>query len=544
MVKPLDYILTPGEAQQLTHFIAARGHQPTLLKSLSSEPTEHDEVPFKTDDDYALARVLPAVSRRTLRIFAFVFAATSVTENALTIALKRRWPTFKPASAMRLALFVASYSAVYRLSLRYLLVALPKLVARRYPRMRGASVSRDSERRTTKRSLYSRGMLRLLSSPYLPPALAGLLAGPTILLDASGQRRITVVLYALTRSIQAAYDGMIQSEWLPATLRERRLLWGGHILFALCNAQLLHAFVFHPDCFPKAYSDFILGHSKVYIPSKPAFLPPAASWPTPRETVNTIAKIASDKKPYPAFDSPLLHPEAGKSMLPADGRFDTVKPILDMLAHPGHTRLVSAILHPAEPSGWETFKAHMSAELPPSLRFMSILSGLGMLLRYKKVLRDPENAVYSFVTSTLGGSIFLSGAIGSAWASIDLFGKYLSPRTLPKERWYLQGFLAGLFVLFQRNRATDLAIYTARLSIQSAWQIAVKRRRVKPIPNGEAIYFALSTALLMALFEVKPKSIRSGLIQSLLTQIIGPSKAASKPQPEETEEGESDEGSQ
>lgn len=58
---------------------------------------------------------------------------------------------------------------------------------------------------------------------------------------------------------------------------------------------------------------------------------------------------------------------------------------------------------------------------------------------------------------------------------------------LPTKRFYIQGFLAGLWValvdvgLNGAGRATDLGMYTARLAIQCAWDVWVKQGRVKNV---------------------------------------------------------------
>lgn len=89
--------------------------------------------------------------------------------------------------------------------------------------------------------------------------------------------------------------------------------------------------------------------------------------------------------------------------------------------------------------------------------------------------------------------------------------------------------MAGLWVyLVPAQRATDLGIYSARMAIQTAWEVGVKenkwrsrrcvslaprpeqlmsKRKMKLIPvmtrrNGEILYFAAAMGVLMSAYEV------------------------------------------
>lgn len=121
------------------------------------------------------------------------------------------------------------------------------------------------------------------------------------------------------------------------------------------NAILLHAFVYAPSTFPQAYSSFILRFSSAYLPSPPSASTP---WPTPRALVDAIA--TSSHLHYPAFISPLLHPSSKKGFIvhvEGTGRkiLETIRPVLDDRAHPGHSRLTCAFLHPEEVGCWDVF---------------------------------------------------------------------------------------------------------------------------------------------------------------------------------------------
>jgi len=111
----------------------------------------------------------------------------------------------------------------------------------------------------------------------------------------SDQLRVTIAIYALSRAAEFAYnlaedEGLIWgkegSKW------ERPWWWGSWMIFPFTSGQLLHAFVFDRDCFPKAYGDFILKYSPQYVQYRPKDYPSNLPWPDTLETVDNLAEIA------------------------------------------------------------------------------------------------------------------------------------------------------------------------------------------------------------------------------------------------------------
>lgn len=72
--------------------------------------------------------------------------------------------------------------------------------------------------------------------------------------------------------------------------------------------------------------------------------------------------------------------------------------------------------------------------------------------------------------------------------------------------------MAGLWVALTSigtsggGRATDLAMYSGRMAVQTAWEVAVKYGRVRNVVNGEVMYFAGGMGILMALIEASRPS--------------------------------------
>ena len=94
----------------------------------------------------------------------------------------------------------------------------------------------------------------------------------------------------------------------------------------------------------------------------------------------------------------------------------------------------------------------------------------------------PSTGLTRALSSTVLSSAMVSLSLGTAWSSICLFQQYLPRTFLPTKRWLLQGFLAGLWVrLVGKARSTDLGMYAARMAVQTGWEVAVTRRRVKNV---------------------------------------------------------------
>ena len=61
----------------------------------------------------------------------------------------------------------------------------------------------------------------------------------------------------------------------------------------------------------------------------------------------------------------------------------------------------------------------------------------------------------------------------------------------------------------------------ARLSVDSAWKVGVKRRWWKGIKNGDVCLFVVSLAVVNALYEVSPRSVNSGVARKGLGVLRG-----------------------
>ncbi|KAK4054664.1 hypothetical protein OIO90_003476 [Microbotryomycetes sp. JL221] len=478
----LAYVLTRKEYDRLSAKLESSLHVQLPSTSLSSRANSHE------------TRYETTVSRESIRVFALVYSVAALYDVLVNLIRKRGLSSTLrsavSASALRLASFVASYSAVYRLSLPRLEQALPRLSP------------------------------KALSSPRLPPFVAAMLASPTMLLESRGQRRVTLALYALTRGLHVVVN-VAQNKGLAP--KEQKWWFGGHLIFALSNAQLLHSFVYDVNAFPAQYGNFILRYSKAYLPVKPASLSAGAPWPNPRQLVDAIEAASRDK--WPAYSTPLLHGNNAYKSILSNETLRHVLPVLTEKAHPAHERLSCAILHPEERRCWRVFERFVRGEFVGASKFFGALALVGMLTRWKKLLRQPEELIYNATLSTLSSSAFLSLSLGTAWGTICAFQHYIPNKLLPTKRFYIQGFLAGLWVsLVPAARRVDLGLYSMRIALQCAWDVAVSRNRVKNIPGGELLYLSFAMGVLMSCHDLNPALLKSRLVKASLRRLGGPSK--------------------
>jgi len=143
------------------------------------------------------------------------------------------------------------------------------------------------------------------------------------------------------------------------------------------------------------------------------------------------------------------------------------------------------------------------------------------LARYRTFLDAPLSAINNLAKSILRMSLFISGAIGTSWASTCL-SQNLLPRTfMPTQRWFLGGFLGGLWAFLERKKGRANFLYTLRMSIDSLWKVGVKKAWWRGIKNGDVLLFVVSLATVNVLYEVSPRSVNSGVARKGLGVLRG-----------------------
>lgn len=164
--------------------------------------------------------------------------------------------------------------------------------------------------------------------------------------------------------------------------------------------------------------ELILSRSSAYIAPRPDNLPSAVAWPSKREIAHHVALLSTPTKTssaFPTFLSPSLS-ALQPSPFPTS-QYTSINPVLDFSpAHPAHTQLLCAILHPTEPSCKRNFLRFWASEWKASARFVSIFLAAVNVLKWRSWKRDPEGSLFTFAMSVIQGATVISGSIGSAWA--------------------------------------------------------------------------------------------------------------------------------
>ena len=96
-------------------------------------------------------------------------------------------------------------------------------------------------------------MSKVLTSP-LTPAIGASLAGYALVVAPNNDFRVVIAIYVASRAAEFGYNALEADGWF-----EKRPWWfGSWMLMPPVMGQLLHAFVFDRDCFPKV-CDFKAG---------------------------------------------------------------------------------------------------------------------------------------------------------------------------------------------------------------------------------------------------------------------------------------------
>ncbi|EMR69023.1 hypothetical protein MGN70_000239 [Eutypa lata] len=443
---------------------------------------------------------------RTIRHALRVFIATGLGMKAYEVAMarlkggkdaattKKREPFYK-STTLRLSLSLSTILLLYRLLFRFLHRLRAHLLDP------SAAPFRDRNPRTS----------QTLTSPYAP-AVGASLAGLALGIYPSRQLRVSVAIYAMFRALEFGWN-LLEDEgaiwgWKtraggrgPAK-RERPWWWGSWLLQPFAFGQLLHATVFDRECAPTGLVDLIWKGTSTYLHVPPKDLPSGVHWPGPWDIVDNLAQMA--KLNWPPYVPPTLFPN--QPTLPPS--LTAVAPLTDR-AHPLITSLSCATLHPSDPSCLRAYLTFWARSFPSIGRTLLLFYSVLMLPRFRALYHAPVQLVGRMLARALRVSAFATGAISTAWASICLFQTWL-PRALllPTQRFFLGGFLAGLWAFVDRARGRPFFLYSARASVDSLWKVGVKRRWWKAMRGGDVWIFVVALAVTGAVYERDARAVR------------------------------------
>ncbi|KAI2617952.1 hypothetical protein GGS26DRAFT_575543 [Hypomontagnella submonticulosa] len=419
---------------------------------------------------------------------------------------KKKQPFYK-SSGLRLSLSLSTILLLYRLLFRFLSRLRAHLLDP------SAAPFRNRNPRTA----------QTLTSPYAP-AVGASLAGLALGIYPSQQLRVTVAIMVMFRALEFGWNlfedqGMIWGWKMRAggkgmIKRERPWWWGSWMLQPFAFGQLLHAAVFDRESSPVGFIDFIWKSSTTYLHNAPNNLPVGVKWPNAWDIADNLAQMA--KLNWPPFISPALFPD--QPTLPPS--LTALAP-LTAQAHPLITSLSCATLHPSDPSCLRTYLTFWVRSFPRMGRFFLLFYSVLMLPRYKLLYNSPLNLLNRLLSRVLGVSTFATGAISTAWASICFFQTWFPRTFLPTQRFFLGGFLAGLWAWVERKEGRSVFLYSARTSVDSLWKVGVKRRWWRAMKGGDVWVFVLALAVTGAVYERDARAIREARVRKGVSWVRG-----------------------
>jgi hypothetical protein len=495
MVQPaLQYALSAREYELLRSYITTKG--PSTSKR--SFPLYLQPPGISHDHN-------TSTFRSALRVYLFTTLSLK-SLLALRLRLFARRSRLKPPKPLipspnRLALSLAAILFLHRTLFRF------------FSRLR---LQLLHEKTTVIRERYPR-LFSALTSKFAP-AVGGSLAGLALGIYPAVQLRLTFAIYTGARSLEFLYNAIAS-----ARLINPPWWFGSWMLFALSQGQLLHAFVFDRDCFPAAYSDFILKYTPEYIQPRPSKISPKTAWPSQSQIVDSLASMAESN--WPTFTSPLLHPST-PSILHLPPGINPVISNITSRASPLITSLSCALIHPSSPSCLLAYLRQNLLALPQLCRFFTLYYGAFSLLRWRKFVADPIPSFNRLAGQILRTTAAISGAIGASWGSICLFGMLFPRSFLPRFRFVLGGLLGGCFGFLDRSGAGRTnSLYASRVSAESLWKVGVKHRWWRGVKGGDVYVFVVGLAVLNCALDWQgEKGVDSGVVRGLLGLMRGDSE--------------------
>ena len=504
----LRYTISPREYELLQHFLTSRAPRRVPKRTPSPTPPapKTENGPKACEAGSATMRGRSDETAASVRAAIRMFAILYLGLRGWQTFIQRLAPRPRPAGARpharfhntRIALSLSSILFFHRTLYRFL------------RRIRVALLAPDSEafRRRNPQVTHT------LTSRYTPAvgaAMSGVLLGTC----PAEQLRLTVAIYLFTRSLEFGFNALEENGylWRPQKAGGVARPWwfGSWMLAPVAFGQLLHAFVFHRDCFPESVGRFTMQHSPGYIQTRPADYKSDTRWPGAFDIVDALATIS--RLHWPAFLSPVLFPNHEETLPMAIAH---IAPITAS-AHPATLHTSCALLHPHDPSCASVYLKHFATCYPSMVRFVGAIYGAFALFAYRSLLKDPITFINRLSARILRVALFHTGAIGTAWASICLFSHLFPRNFLPTQRWFLGGFLAGLWGFVMRRGDRGHLLYATRLSLDSLVKLGKKHGWWRWSKHGDVLLFTSSLVLLDVIFEAHPASVRGAMVRKAVS---------------------------
>ncbi|KAF8960103.1 hypothetical protein BGZ46_001639 [Entomortierella lignicola] len=297
---------------------------------------------------------------------------------------------------------------------------------------------------------------------------SGAIAGLSILIE-NHERRVTFAQQMFIRSMQGVYHaGKHRGQF---SFRH-----GDALLFALASAQVMYAYTMYPDTIPKEFFGFMVKTARV----------PAESLAVNR---NTVRGFPLDLKQVRALV---------ERHRPTKMTIETVSNMSENVSV-----VPCAVLHPwidsCQKNNIERF-TQVTKEIFPvyaTLNFVPLV-----VLRMKRLLKDPVNVMSKTTFNTLRSSIFLAIFVAGYQTQICTHRNLLKaglPLGNSKYLYWLFGLVcAGTSIMVeQESRRAELAMYVLPKAAESIYKILYSKKLVKGIKHWEVMMFSFAMSIIM-----------------------------------------------
>ncbi|KAF9930300.1 hypothetical protein FBU30_000646 [Linnemannia zychae] len=322
-------------------------------------------------------------------------------------------------------------------------------------------------------------------------AMAGAIAGLALLIE-TPERRVTFAQQMFLRAMQGVYNaGKYRGQF---SFRH-----GDALLFAVGTAQVLYAYTMHPDTIPKEFFGFMVKTARV-----------------PAEA------LALNRMRVRGFPLDL---KVVRAMV---DRFKPTAQTLETIANMSETveALPCAALHPWVDSCRETnidrFLGVTKVIFPvyATLNFVPLV-----VLRMKRLLKDPANVLSKTTFNALRSSVFLGVLVSLYQVQI------CSHRNLLKAGWgvgnskylyWLFGLTCGGAAIMceQESRRTELAFYVLPKAVNSLYMILYRKNWVKGVKHWEVMLFSFAMALVMPFYQ-REEQVLSSFVTRMMYHVLG-----------------------
>ncbi|KAI9179194.1 hypothetical protein H9P43_005856 [Blastocladiella emersonii ATCC 22665] len=297
----------------------------------------------------------------------------------------------------------------------------------------------------------------------------------------------------------------------------------GVVTMMLASSQILFAYVAMPDTLAQSYMSFLLTHGGQRDRMGPLVAHAL------RLMGRTVWRTSGHADKVDLF-CPMPHGAgtgAGPMPLRAGDRFN-----------------MCAMIHPDTPScaGFSA-KCFVTSFIRSAKLYAPLNLAMTLVLGSKRARKAPLQTMVRLVTSTVRSSTFLAGYVMTAWTATCIFRNATGTEHI--SFYLVNGMLSGAWSLIEApSRRLELGLYCLPRALESLWRALIilgvlprvprdaAERAAMPVAKralatvltdkrvGEPLYFALSTGLLMALYEAEPHIISPGY-KNVMTRFFG-----------------------